>query len=140
MTAPFDGLVLSGDLSQSIGAAVRRGDVLFEIAPLRDYRVELLVDESQIADVVPGQRGELVAGALPDIVFPFTIERITPVAKAHEGRTQFSVEGRLTEASERLRPGMEGVGRIEVGDRRVVWIAFRSLLHWLSVASWKWLP
>ncbi|MEJ0068149.1 MAG: HlyD family secretion protein [Pseudomonadota bacterium] len=103
MTAPFDGLVLSGDLSQSIGAAVRRGDVLFEIAPLRDYRVELLVHESQIADIVPGQTGELVAAALPDAVFPFTVERITPVAKPHEGRTFFAVDGRLTTVSERLR-------------------------------------
>jgi len=140
MTAPFDGLVLSGDLSQSIGATVRRGDVLFEIAPLSDYRVVLLVDESQIADVVVGQAGELVAAALPDMTFPFVVERITPVASAHEGRMVFTVEGRLASASERLRPGMEGVARIDVGDRRLVWIAFRSLLHWLSVVTWKWLP
>lgn len=37
VTAPFDGLIVSGDLSQSIGAPVRRGDVLFELAPLDDY-------------------------------------------------------------------------------------------------------
>jgi hypothetical protein len=140
MTAPFDGLVLSGDLSQSIGAAVRRGDVLFEIAPLSDYRVELLINESQIADVAVGQTGELVVGALPDAAFTFTVDRITPVATAHDGGTFFTIGGRLTAISERLRPGMEGVGKIAVGERRTAWIWFRSLLHWLRITTWRWLP
>ncbi|HEX4194346.1 MAG TPA: HlyD family efflux transporter periplasmic adaptor subunit, partial [Stellaceae bacterium] len=140
MSAPFDGLILSGDLSQSIGASVRRGDVLFEIAPLKGYRVELLVDESQIADVTPGESGELVVAALPDTSFPFKVERITPVATARDGRNYFAVEGTLTEISPRLRPGMDGVGKIDAGWRRLVWIWFRSLIHWMRVSSWDWLP
>jgi multidrug efflux pump subunit AcrA (membrane-fusion protein) len=140
MNAPFDGLILSGDLSQSIGAAVRRGDVLFEIAPLKGYRVQLLVDESQIADVAPGDTGQLMVAALPDTEFPFKVERITPVATAREGRNYFAVDGSLTQISARLRPGMDGVGKIDVGRRRLVWISFRSLLHWMRVSTWNWLP
>jgi len=37
-----------------------RGDVLFEIAPLEDYRVVLKVDERDIRDVAQGQHGELL--------------------------------------------------------------------------------
>jgi hypothetical protein len=140
MTAPFDGLILSGDLTQSIGAAVHRGDVLFEIAPLKGYRAELLVPESQIADVAPGKTGELVVAALPNETFPFAVERITPVSTASEGENFFAVDGRLTHVSERLRPGMNGVGKIDAGRRRLVWIWFRSLLYWLSVSTWRWLP
>ena len=139
MTAPFDGLILSGDLTQSIGAAVRRGDVLFQIAPLKDYRVQLLVDESQIADVAPGETGELVAAALPDTEFPFTVDRVTPVANAQEGHNYFAVDGHLTRISERLRPGMDGVGKINVGKRRLAWVWFRSLIHWLRISTWSWL-
>jgi multidrug resistance efflux pump len=140
LVAAFDGLVVSGDLSQSIGATVRRGDVLFELAPLGDYRVELHVSESQIADVAVGQRGELVVSALPDQTFPFVVERITPVATAREGATFFAVEGRLTTASERLRPGMEGVGKIDVDRRLLAWIWARPVLHAVRIAAWKWLP
>ena len=39
--APFDALVVSGDHNQSIGGAVRRGDVLYDLAPLDDWRVVL---------------------------------------------------------------------------------------------------
>ncbi len=140
LVAPFDGLVTSGDLTQSIGAAVRRGDVLFEVAPLQNYRVELRVNERQIADVQLGQRGELIVAALPDQSFPFTIERITAVAVARDGNTSFAVDGLLTSSSERLRPGMEGVGKIEIGERRLIWIWLRSALHWTRLALWKWLP
>ena len=58
LTAPFDGLVVSGDLSQSIGAAVQRGEVLFEIAPLEDYRVILESTNARSATSQSGQRGD----------------------------------------------------------------------------------
>lgn len=139
LLAPFNGLILSGDLTQSIGAAVHRGDVLFRIAPLENYRVRLNISESQIADIAPGASGELVVAALPDQTFSFTVERITPVATAQDGKNFFVVDGRLTQTSGRLRPGMDGVGKIDGGKRRLVWIWFRSLLHWLRITSWTWL-
>jgi hypothetical protein len=37
--APFDAIVVKGDLSQSLGAPVERGNVLFELAPLDAYRI-----------------------------------------------------------------------------------------------------
>ena len=102
--------------------------------------MELRVNESQIADVQLGQSGELVVAALPDQSFPFTVERITPVAVARDGNTSFAVDGLLTSSSERLRPGMEGVGKIEIGERRLIWIWLRSAVHWTRLALWKWLP
>ncbi len=141
ITAPFDGLVVSGDLTQQVGAPVRRGDLLFEMAPLDFYRIELRVPEGQIADVAPGQRGTLVLAALPGESFAFTVERVTPVAEAEAGRTTFAVDGRLDAAGEaRLRPGMQGVGKIEAGERRLAWIWLRSLIHWVELAAWRWWP
>jgi multidrug efflux pump subunit AcrA (membrane-fusion protein) len=140
MIAPFDGLILSGDLSQSIGAAVRRGDTLFRLAPLADYRVELMISETQIAEVQPGQMGELIVAALPDAIFRFRVERITPVAVAREGVNQFAVDGLLLDNSPRLRPGMDGVGKIDDGERRLVWIWTRALIHSARIALWSWLP
>ena len=56
LVAPFDGVVVRGDLSQELGVAVRRGDVLFEVAPLDEYRVVLAVDEHDIDEIVVGRR------------------------------------------------------------------------------------
>jgi RND family efflux transporter MFP subunit len=137
--APFDGLVVSGDLSQLIGASVNRGQVLFEIAPLDGYRVLLSVDERQISAIQIGQHGSLVTNALPDQPFAFVVDKITPIAEAKNGHNSFRVEGKLTENSDRLRPGMEGVAKIDIGTRRLIWIWTHSLVDWLRVWTWQYL-
>jgi hypothetical protein len=138
LTAPFKGVIVSGDLSRSIGATVRRGDILFQIAPLDEYRVVLSVDESQIADVHERASGTLLTTSLPDEPFALRVERITPVAEARDGRTVFRVEAALRGRSSALRPGMEGVAKIEVERRRVVWMWSRTLLDWLRLHLWAW--
>ena len=131
---------MSGDLSQRIGAPVERGELLFEIAPLDDYRVVLQVDERDIADVSEGQKGEVVFASLPDGAFR---RRRRQDHAGRAGRRTasnfFRVEAQLTEASPRLRPGMEGVAKIAVDERR--WSGSgRALVDWLRLASWRWMP
>ena len=139
MTAPFDGVVVAGDLSQAIGAAVEIGEVLFEVAPLDAYRVTLEVDESQIRDVAPESGGQLRLTALPEAPFPVVVKQVTPVATVREGRTFFRVEAHIEGDVEHLRPNMSGVARIDAGERRVVWIWTRTFIDWLSIALWRWI-
>ncbi|HEV8640690.1 MAG TPA: HlyD family efflux transporter periplasmic adaptor subunit [Methylomirabilota bacterium] len=138
--APFNGVVVKGDLSQSLGAPVERGQVLFEMAPLDAYRVVLQVDEREVADVALGQPGRLVLSAFPDEPLPFTVEKLTPVSTPREGRNYFRVEARLASAPERLRPGMEGVGKIEIDRRLLIWIWTHQVIDWIRLALWRWLP
>ncbi|WP_101047746.1 efflux RND transporter periplasmic adaptor subunit [Macromonas nakdongensis] len=140
LTAPFDGIVVSGDLSQLLGTPVEQGKVLFEVAPLDAYRVILEVDERDIADLSPGQRGDMVLSGLPGQALPFTVKQITPVTSTQDGRNLFRVEAQVDAASDRLRPGMEGVGKVGVGERRLIWIWTHGLMDWLRLAFWNWMP
>ncbi|HUZ32097.1 MAG TPA: HlyD family efflux transporter periplasmic adaptor subunit, partial [Xanthobacteraceae bacterium] len=134
------GLVISGDLSQMIGAAVQRGQLLFEVAPLDSYRVILSVDEREIGRVEPGQIGDLIVSALPNETLSFKVDKITPIADAQSGRNVFRVEGLLVTNPADLRPGMEGIGKIEIGRRSLAWIWLHPIMDWLRVWSWRWLP
>jgi len=140
MTAPFDSVIVSGDLSQSLGSPVERGQVLFELAPLDGYRIVLKVDERDIAHVALGQRGELAVTAMPGGAVPFTVTSITPVNLAEEGRNYFRVEARVEGEGAGLRPGMAGVGKIHIEERKLVWIWTRSLTDWVRLTLWSWLP
>jgi multidrug resistance efflux pump len=53
--APFDGIVVSGDLSQMLGSPVERGKLLFELAPLNSYRLINHVDERHVCCVAIGK-------------------------------------------------------------------------------------
>ncbi|MEO1687871.1 MAG: HlyD family efflux transporter periplasmic adaptor subunit, partial [Pseudomonadota bacterium] len=138
LVSPFDGVVVSGDQSQNIGGAVRRGDVLFEIAPRGRYRVDLSVPERAIGDVAVGRRGALVTTSLPDRSFAVVVERITPVAEAAEGGAVFRVEARLDEDAGPLRPGMRGVVKIDVDRRLMIEIWTRALVDWVRLTLWSW--
>ncbi len=131
---------MKGDLSQSLGAPVERGQVLFEVAPLESYRVIVEVDERDIADIAVGQRGELVLPSMPGDTFPLVVDKITPVSTAKEGRNYFRVEAHLENTSERLRPGMEGVGKITIDRRKLIWIWTHELIDWLRLKLWAWIP
>lgn len=140
LIAPFDGVVISGDLSQARGSGVRLGDPLFQIAPLSAYRVVLRVDEQDITEIDVGARGALLLAARPDRELGLTLTRITAVTIPEEGHTYFRAEARLDAAPDWLRPGMEGVAKIDAGERLVIWAWTRRLLAWLRLTIWKWLP
>jgi len=140
IVAPFDGLIVSGDLSQALGAPVEEGQVLFQVAPLAAYRVMLKVEEADISQVQVGQTGELILTALPKTRLPFQVTKVTPVSVSEEGKNRFMVEATLAEASQRLRPGMEGFGKIEIDRRKLIWIWTHKMIDWVRLRIWYWLP
>jgi RND family efflux transporter MFP subunit len=139
--APFDGVVVSGDLSQEIGSPVQTGKLLFEIAPLAGYRVMMEVDDRDIARLALGQPGELVLSGMPDRSMPLTVRRITPVASQRNGRNLFAVEAALQgDPPAGLRPGMEGIAKVAVGERSLLWIWTHGFVDWLRLTLWSWMP
>jgi len=138
--APFDAIVVFGDLSQMLGSPVEKGKTLFELAPLASYRVIIQVGERDVRYISVDQQGILALEGMPGDPLPLSLTKITPVTVAEEGRNSFRVEARLTGLSPELRPGMEGVAKIETGQRPIVWIWTRSVIEWLRLAAWKYLP
>jgi len=135
IVSPVSGCVMSGDLKRRIGAPVKTGDVLFEVAPLELLRATLSVPEDDIAEVRRGQHGELAASD-PGRRVGFVVERINPVAEVVDQRNVFKVRVRLLEIEPWMRPGMEGVAKITVGRRRYAWLWTRRLVNWLRMKLW----
>ena len=140
VSAPFDGIVVSGDLSQLLGSPVESGKLLFEITPLDAYRVIVKVDERDIGYVLEGQRGKLALAGLGGEPMPFEITKVTSVSTAQEGRNYFRVEARLEAPRPGVRPGMEGVGKVVVDERKLIWIWTRGLIDWMRITFWTWMP
>lgn len=138
LTAPFSGIVVSGDLSQSLGVPVEKGEQLFEIAREGDYRVALNVDEHDMAELEVGQKGSLRLTGLPYDKIAITIDRITPVASVVDGGNFFRVEAHISEMDQSvLRPGMQGIARIQVGEGSVLWVWTHTLIERLRLWFWS---
>ena len=141
IVAPLSGVLVSGDVSQLVGSPVEEGEVLFEVAPQGDFRVVLNVEEGDISYIEPGQRGRFAPTGLAGETVPFTVTKLTSVTANNEGKNTFRVEAELdAEAMETLRPGMEGIAKVDVDRRSNLWIWTRGLRDWLRLFAWKWLP
>jgi len=146
LVSPIDGYVVSGDLERQLGAPVKTGDVLFEIASLAHLRAELSVPEDLIADVLAAYQkaktngleleGELATTAQPDERIPFTVSRINPVANVEEQSNVFKVRATMFGRPEVLRPGMEGVAKINIEKRSYGFIWTRKLVNWVRMKLW----
>lgn len=143
IAAPIAGMVVAGDLSQRLGAPVQAGEVLFEIAPLDAFRIDIHVDERDLRHVTPGQPGRLVLTGEPSEGRPFAVTRITPINEPREGLNTFRIEAELLPddpGAPRLRPGMEGVAKIDVDQALLSWIWTRRLIDWARRTAWTWQP
>ena len=140
LTAPFDGVVVTGDLASLLGSPVEQGKLLFEIAPLDRWRVLLEVDERDIGWLEPGQHGDLAVAGIPNSTMAFAVKQVTPISSSQEGRNYFRVEARIDAPSPRLRPGMEGIGKVTVGRRSLLWIWTHGFTDWLRLSLWRWAP
>ncbi|WP_261842182.1 efflux RND transporter periplasmic adaptor subunit [Aliamphritea ceti] len=139
--APVEGIVVSGDLSQSLGTPVKTGQVLYEVAPLNDYRVVLEVDEQKVSGLTSGKAGKLIVNALPSASFDVVIEQVGPVAISSDKRNYFRIEASLDKTgsasdSHLLLPGMQGVAKVDMGQRNLLWIWTHSFID--RVRLWVW--
>ncbi len=135
IVAPLTGMVMRGDLTKELGAPVQQGQPLFEVAPL-NLHAELSVPEGAIADLKEGQQGYLASVSNPGDYIVFTIERIEPVAQVVEQKNIYKVRVKLDRGPSWMRPGMEGVAKVDVDQRSHAWIWTIDLINWVRMKLW----
>ena len=142
LRAPMAGLVVSGDWVQQLGSPVETGKELFEIAATDAYKVVLHLPERDIARVHPGQLGVLRLAGQPDTAQPFTLTRVVANASVQDGVNGFRVEaawhGEAGQPVPALSPGMQGIGKVEVGQSNLLTLWTRPSLEWLQLKLWSW--
>ncbi|MDX2422798.1 MAG: HlyD family efflux transporter periplasmic adaptor subunit [Amphritea sp.] len=141
LRAPITGQIISGDMGRAIGSVVKQGQVLFEMAPVGQYRIVFEVDEADIRYVRSGDKGEILLTGLGNRAYPVVLDSVSSVFTAQLGQRFYRVEGHIKgEGSSDIRPGMKGFADITVGRKRLGEVLFGPLLQWLRFKTWQWLP
>ncbi|MEX0285944.1 MAG: efflux RND transporter periplasmic adaptor subunit [Paracoccaceae bacterium] len=134
------GQVISGDLSQRIGAPVRLGDVLFEVATLDRFRLFVDVSEFDLELVAPGQSGGVVFSGQASRTVPFTVTSIASVSTPENGENRFRVDASVDAGGAALRPGLQGVAKITTGQTTLARQWLRGTLVRARLLLWRVLP
>lgn len=126
--SPIAGIVLSKSIDP--GEAVTANQTLFEIADTSAVRVELKVDEADIARVHDGARGSPVAltfFAFPGRAFAGTVDTILP--EPDRVRRSYTVKVRLDEPIAALRVGMTAEANIVIQRKDNVLLIPAEAVH-----------
>jgi len=135
--APFDGVVVEGDLAERIGSPVRQGDLLVKVGRLEKLYAEMEVNESDIHDMKDGLKGEIALASRPQDRLSVVVSRVEPVAVAREKRNVFIVRAAFTTSPrDWWRPGMSGVARIGIGSRTLLWLLTHRTVDFLRLRLW----
>lgn len=135
--SPINGIVTNGDWSQQIGAPIENGKQLFEVANQDAYRVVLQVSDADIDRIRLGQQGYLKLTSTPDHTYKFQIDRITPVASVQNGQNGFRVEAVWLQSPPALNPGMQGVGKVVVGETSLLSRWTQRFIDWARIKLWS---
>jgi len=135
--APFDGVVLSGDLSQLLGASVKQGDMLFTIASDTEFELVLNVDEIDVGLLQADQLARIRMAAAPESTWDAVLADSLPMAVTVNDVNYFRVPAVLEQHSTQLRTGMEGIARIVAGNGSFFGVHTRKFRNALKRALWR---
>ncbi|MEQ1862684.1 MAG: HlyD family efflux transporter periplasmic adaptor subunit, partial [Chthoniobacteraceae bacterium] len=136
LVAPFDGVVVEGDLRERLAAPVKQGEVLLKVVRLDALYAELALPERHIHEIAAGQSGDIAFTARPALTFPIKLESLEPVAEVREKGSVFILRGAFTTRESWWRPGMSGVAKVNVGSRNLLWIVTHRTVDFLRLYFW----
>ena len=137
MTSPVDGVVLSGSLEKGQSAPVEKGDVLYEIGPLEELKIEIEVPATDVAQFREGQHVKIWIDGFESEPVSGQIDQLDPQSQLREDKNVFVAKLTMPNRANVFRPGMRGSARITGTWRPVAWILFHKPWEFLvSRLSW----
>lgn len=136
LVAPTAGIVIGSELSNLHGRVVPIGEPLLSIASEDSLALEIDVPERRVTDLAEGARIRFASHARPEDAERLSLVHIEPAATMREGKPVFVAHGELDGDQSWLRPGMEGVARINVGHRPNWWVGSHHLIDFARLRFW----
>jgi multidrug resistance efflux pump len=131
--APAAGVVATKEVESLVGKRFRAGEPFCEIAAPRDLWIAVYVPEDKISLVRKGQPVKTFLNTDPTTGISSTVEEIAPLAQVlPRSGSVYRVSMPLPAATEQMRVGMKGIGKIDVGRMSLVAILWRH-----AVARWN---
>ncbi|MBI3972917.1 MAG: efflux RND transporter periplasmic adaptor subunit [Chloroflexi bacterium] len=122
LIAPFAGHVAA--TGANLGEQVGSGTAAVTLVDTRQVRVDVVVDETDVAQIEPGQPVTLTLEALPDQRIRGVVKVIAPTATVQQGVVNYSVQIAVDPAQARgVKPGMTATASIVTASKDGVVLA-----------------
>ena len=135
--APYEGVVIEGDLLEKTGSPVKQGEILLKIGRIKDIYAEAKVSEAEIQNIAVGSYGQIALASRPQDQLDVFVKLIEPSAVVGQKGNIFLVRCSFKNMIPGwLRPGMTGVSKINSGNRTLLWIVSHRTIDFIRLKLW----
>lgn len=138
LRALLDGWVTTPHVEDLTGRHLAAGDMFAEIADSSASRVDVAIDESEISLLRSGDAAAIKVEGFPTHTFRGNVAVVSPKSQPDGDARFFYARVDVPNPDGRLRPGMQGRGKISVGWHPIGYVLFRSPFMWLYSKLWWW--
>ncbi len=134
----LDGWIATPHVEDLTGRHLAAGDTFAEVADNSMARVDVAIDESEISLLRADQAAAIKVESFPTQTFRGHVAVVSPTSQAEGDARFFYARVDVSNPDGRLRPGMQGRGKISVGWHPIGMVLFRSPFMWLYSKLWWW--
>ena len=136
--APFDGVVTTAQVQNSVGRRLMHGDTLAEIVDTSHLTVDVAVPEDVATLLRSGERASIKLESFPLRTFRGDVSVVSPQGQIESDQRVFVARVNVPNQDGSIRPGMQGHGKVFVGWHPAGYVLFRGAAMWLWGKLWSW--
>ncbi|MGB8867496.1 MAG: efflux RND transporter periplasmic adaptor subunit, partial [Candidatus Sulfotelmatobacter sp.] len=136
--APFDGVVSTPQVQNSVGRRLMHGDTFAEIIETSDVTVDVAVPEDESTLLRSGEPASIKLESFPLLTFRGDVTVISPESQVESDRRTFIARVNVSNPDGAIRPGMQGQGKVFVGWHPAGYVLFRGSAMWVWGKLWSW--
>ncbi|HXM64647.1 MAG TPA: efflux RND transporter periplasmic adaptor subunit [Terriglobales bacterium] len=136
--APFDGVVTTTQVQNSVGRRLMHGDTFAEIIDTSHVTVDVAVPEDDATLLGSGEHASIKLESFPLRIFRGDATVISPQGQVESEQRVFIARVNVPNPDGAIRPGMQGQGKVSVGWHPAGYVLFRGSAMWLWGKLWSW--
>jgi len=137
--APLDGIVTTPQIQNSVGRRLTHGDTFAEVVETSQVTVDVAIPEDDSTLLHTGERASIKLESFPLQTFHGEVTVVSPQSQVQSEQVVFLARVNVPNPEGKIRPGMEGRGKVSVGVHPAGYVFFRGFAMWIWGKLWSWL-
>ena len=136
--APFDGIVTTAQVINSVGRRLMHGDTFAEIVETSPVTADVAIPEEDATLLRSSEPASIKLESFPLQTFRGEVTVVSPQSEVESERRVFMARVKVLNVDGAIRPGMQGRGKVFVGWHPAGYVLLRGAAMWLWGKLWSW--
>lgn len=138
LRAPFDGVVTTAQVQNSVGRRLMHGDTFAEVIETSPVTADVAISEEDATLLRSGEAASVKLESFPLETFRGNVTVVSPESQVESDHRSFIARVSVANPDGAIRPGMQGRGKVFVGWHPAGYVLLRGTAMWFWSKLWSW--